>query len=349
MPVKYEEVNIKSALGDLGVLNTRLWTKHCFDPYTNCEFNCVYCNTSAVRHTASEELSVPVCVKVNAPQVLAEELSRLKKKGVVSIGLAMDAYQPVEKKYRLTRRVLEVFKEHSCPFAVGTKSDLILRDIDVIAEASKKAPCIVSLSITTLDESLAKQLEPNAASPKRRLETLRRFSEAGVNTGVWISPILPYITDTEENIGEIVEAAVKNGAKFVLGGALDMRSPAGIQKFLKAQYPHLAPKYEQLYRQPDGSYSYYPDEAYLYVLYRRFISQCRRFHVERYMPHFHTRQQAFLFYIRNFAFKGTSISELTPVLNYLFPSQEILQTLHLRLRNRAFTRNLLKSLGYFPH
>jgi DNA repair photolyase len=349
MPAKYVETTIDSALGNLGVLNTRFWTKHCFDPYIACEFNCVYCNTSTVRHSASAELSGSVCVKVNAPQVLDAELSRLKKKGVVSIGLAMDAYQPAEQKYRLTRNVLEVLKKHNCPFAVGTKSDLILRDLDVIAEASKKAPCIVSFSVTTLDEALANRLEPNAASPKRRLEALRNFSEAGVNTGVWISPILPYITDSEENIGGVVEAAVENGAKFVLGGALDMRSPEGVLKFLRVKYPLLVPKYEQLYHRADGSYAYYPVEAYLYILYKRFISQCQRFGVERYMPHFHTRQQALLFYIRNFALKRVSPSELAPVLNYLSPSQEILQTLNLRIRNQAFTRNLLKFLGYFPH
>jgi DNA repair photolyase len=195
MPIEYEEITIERALGNLGVLGTRFWTRHCFDPYINCGFNCVYCNTSTVRHNGIQESSVPVCAKVNAPEVLTKELAFLKKKGMVSIGLAMDAYQPVEKELGLTRQVLQVLKDHNCPFAIGTKSDLILRDIDIISEASKTSPCIVSLSITTLDEELAKLLEPNAASPKKRLCAVKKFSDAGVTTGVWLSPILPFITD----------------------------------------------------------------------------------------------------------------------------------------------------------
>jgi DNA repair photolyase len=281
--------------------------------------------------------------------VLSKELSNLKKKGMVSIGLAMDAYQPSESKFGLTRQVLTILNENSCPFSLGTKSDLILRDIDLISEASKKSPCVVSLSITTLDEKLAKLLEPNASSPKRRLETVKKLSDRGVTTGVWLSPILPCITDDDKNIAGVIEAAVKSGASFVLGGALDMRSPAGVQEFLENNYPHLAPKYEYLYRRKDGSYSYYPVESYLYDLYGRLISHCQRLEVEHYMPHFHTRKQAMLFYIRSFALKKTSVSGLTPLLNYVSPSQEILQTVNLRFRKGAFSRSLLKTLHYFPH
>lgn len=349
MPVKYEEITIDRALGNLGVLGTRFWTRHCFDPYTNCEFNCVYCSTNTFRHNGTQEFSVPVCAKVNAPKVLTKELAFLKKKGMVSIGLAMDAYQPVEKELGLTRQVLQVLKDNNCPFAIGTKSDLILRDIDIISEASKSSPCVVSLSITTLDEKLAKLLEPNAASPRKRLDAVKKFSDAGVTTGVWLSPILPFITDNDENMGAIIEAAVANGAQFVLGGALDMRSPVGFQKFLKENYPNLASKYEYLYKREDGSYSYYPDESYLEDLYKRFISKCQKFGVANYMVHFHTRKQALLFYIRNFGFEHPSVAELMPLLNYLPPSQEILQSINLRMGNRAFGRNLLKTMRYFPH
>jgi len=349
MPVKYEEITIDRALGNLGVLGTRFWTRHCFDPYTNCEFNCVYCSTNTFRYNGMQESPVPVCAKVNAPKVLTKELAFLKKKGTVSIGLAMDAYQPVEKELGLTRQVLQVLKDNNCPFAIGTKSELILRDIDIISEASKTSPCVVSLSITTLDEKLAKLLEPNAAVPRKRLEAVKKFSNAGVTTGVWLSPILPFITDNDENLASIIEAAVKNGAQFVLGGALDMRSPVGFQKFLKEYYPHLESKYEYLYKKGDGSYSYYPDESYLEDLYKRFISNCQKFGATNYMVHFHTRKQALLFYVRNFVVNHPSVRELVPLLNYLPPSQEILQTINLRMGNRNFSRNLLKTLRYFPH
>jgi DNA repair photolyase len=349
MPAEYEEISCKRALGNLGVLSTRFWTRHCFDPYTNCELNCIYCGTSTVRHNDLETEYLPVCAKINAPEVLAEELAFLKKKGVVSIGLGMDAYQQIERKLGLTRQVLNVLKENNCPFAIGTKSDLILRDIDIISEAARKTPCCVSLSVTTLDEKLAKLLEPNASSPRRRLETVKRFSEAGVMTGVWLSPILPYITDSDENIISVIEAAVDNGAKFVLGGTLDMRSPVGVQRFLKSKYPHLVSKYNVLYRTDNGSYSYYPVESYLYDLYGRFISHCRKLGIEHYMPHFHTRKQALLFYIHNFVVEHPSISELAPLLNYVSPPQEILQQINLRFGRNSVGGNVLKTLRYFPH
>jgi DNA repair photolyase len=349
MPVPYEEIRTKSVLGNVGVLNTRFWTKHCFDPYTNCELNCVYCSTSTCRHDKKRAFSVPVYAKTNAPQLLAQELSRLKRRGIVSIGLAMDAYQPSERKFGLTRQVLEVLRDNGCAFAIGTKSDLVLRDLDVIAEAAKKAPCLVSFSVTTLDEGLAKLIEPNASPPKRRLAALKKLSDSGVTVGVWLSPILPYLTDTDENIGGVIEAAVENGAKYILGGSLDMRSPLGMYKFLGAHFPALLPKYEALYRRDDGSYRYYPDETYLYDLYARFAGHCRRFGVQSYMVHFHTRKQAMLFYLRNFGWGRAPFSELVPVLNYVPPTQEILQTINLRFRNQPLSKGLLRAMRYFPH
>ncbi len=350
MSVRYAEKPCKSVLGDIGVINTRFWTKHCFDPYENCEFNCVYCNTSTKRNCGSRSFSVPVYAKVNAPKMLAQELAHLKKKGVVSIGLAMDPYQPAEKKYRLTEQILKILKDNNCPFSIGTKSDLVLRDLPLIAEASKTSRCCVSSSITTLDENLAKLLEPNAPSPKRRLEVVNKFSKSGVTTGVWISPILPYVTDSEENIARIIEASVENGAQYILGGALDMRNPVGFYKFLKQHFPSLPAKYDKLYKIGNKKYTYYPKESYLYDLYKRFISLCKRYGVKSYMPHFHTRKQAMLFYVRNYSgLSGESVSELIPLLNYLPPTQELLQTIQLRCGNWGPSKSFLKALRYFPH
>ena len=350
MSVRYVEKACKSVLGDTGVLNTRFWTRHCFDPYDNCEFNCVYCNTSTQRRCGSRSFSVPVYAKVNAPKMLTKELAHLKKKGVVNIGLAMDPYQPAEKKYRLTQQILTVLKDSNCPFAIGTKSDLILRDLNLIAQASQKSRCCVSLSITTLDEKLAKLLEPNTPSPKRRLEVVNKFADAGVTTGIWISPIIPYVTDSEENIAKIIEASVENGAMYILGGALDMRNPIGFYQFLEEHFASLVTKYDRLYKVGDKRYTYYPKESYLYGLYKQFISLCKRYGVESYMPHFHTRKQAMLFYIRNyFGLSSASFSELIPLLNYLPPTQELLQTIQLRCGTWGLSKSFLKALRYFPH
>ena len=358
MSVKYEEVSCKRVLDSYGIVGTRFWTRHCFDPYYNCEVNCVYCNSGISRHNGSQDFLNPVYAKVNAPQVLARELTWLKRKGVVSMGVAMDPYQPAEKKYCITRQILEVLKEHNCPFSIGTKSDLILRDLNLISEASEKSNCCVSLSITTLDENLAKLLEPNAPSPKRRLEAVRRLSDEGIMVGVWMIPLLPYITDSDENMARVVEAAVESGARFVMGGVLDMRNPLPFKRFLEEHFARLVPRYESLYERvykgrdkPCLDYvDDYPNEFYLYGVYRRFISLCQRYGVENFIPHFYTRRQAWLFYVRNFSrFGGTPVFESTQLLNYLFPSRELLQTVQLRFGDWGPSRTFLKMLRYFPH
>jgi len=350
MPVKYAEITCKSVLDSFGIADTRFWTRHCFDPYNNCEFNCVYCDSGTSRHNGFRHFSTPVYAKVNAPPVLARELTWLKRKGVVSLGVAMDPYQPAEKKYRITRQILEVLKEHNCPFAIGTKSDLVLRDLNLISEASEKSHCCVSLSLTTLDENLAKLLEPNAPSPKRRLEAVKRLSGEGITAGIWLAPIVPYVTDNDENIARVVEAAVESGARFVLGGVLDARNPVRFKRFLEKHFSRLVPRYERLYKRRDRPSMYYPDEFYLYGLYKKFISLCQRYGVESYIPHFHTRRQAWLFYVRNFSrFGGTPVFELTQLLNYLSPSREFLQTVRIRFGNWGLSRRFLKVLRYFPH
>ena len=113
---KYKEINCKSVLGTFEMLKTQFWTSYCFDPYNNCEFNCMYCHTSAQKYEGSRDFSVPVYAKTNAPQILAKELSAFKRKGVVRLSLSTDPYQPAEKKYQITRQLLQVLNENGSAF-----------------------------------------------------------------------------------------------------------------------------------------------------------------------------------------------------------------------------------------
>jgi len=347
---KYEEITCKSVLGNFGLLDTQFWTSYCFDPYNNCEFNCMYCHTAARKYDGSKEFSVPVYVKTNAPQVLTHELSSFKRKGIVRMSLSTDPYQPAEKKYRITRQILAILKENGWPFAIGTKSDLVLRDLDLISQASQKSWCSIALTVTTLDENLAKLLEPNAPPPKRRLEAIRRLSDAGIEVGVWLIPLIPYVTDSEQNMSQVIEAAVGNGAKFVLTGMLDMRGDLRFKRFLEDNFGQIASRYDRLYKgRPTQPSCGNMDESYLYNAYSRFISLCQKYKVENYIPHFYSRKQALLFYIRNFArFNGTPFFELTQPLNFLFPSKELLQAVQVRFGKQALGKGTLKALGYFP-
>lgn len=348
MPVTYETIKCKNVLKNLGVLATSFWAKYSFDPYVNCELNCVYCNTG-VGSIFSDDGGKSVYVKVNAPEILDKELNLIKRKAVLNMGVMVDPYQPAEEKYQITRQMLEVLKEHGCPFAIGTKSDLILRDLDIISEASENFHCCVALSITTLDEKIAKLLEPNAPPPQRRLEVVSKLSKEGIMVGVWLTPIIPYITDSSRNVASVIKASKENGANFILGGALDMRAFPKFQSFLKEHFSQYIPLYEKLYGWNDVS-TYYPVDCYLWELYKRFISICQRYGVERYIPHFNTRKQALLFYLQNFSkFKDTPIFELTQILNYIPPSQNFLQIMQVNYGNYAFTKGLLRALRYFPH
>jgi DNA repair photolyase len=310
----------------------------------------VYCHAASHKYDGSRDFFAPVYAKTNAPQVLTHELSSFKRKGIVKLSLNTDLYQPAEKKYRVTRQILEVLNENGWPFSIGTKSDLVLRDIDLVSQASQKSGCCVALTITTLDEKLAKLLEPNAPSPKRRLEAVRRLSDEGIKVGVWLIPLIPYITDSEQNMSQVIKAAVDNGAQFVLSGMLDMRGSLRFKRFLNDHFEQLAPKYESLYvGRPTQPSCGNMEEAYLYRAYSRFISLCQKYKVENYIPHFYSRRQALLFYIRNFSrFNGTPFFELTQPLNFMFPSKELLQAVQVRFGKTKLGTGVLKALGYFP-
>ncbi len=344
-----KEVLCKTVLGSQRILDTRFWTKYCFDPYVNCGLNCTYCNTAAKKYHDLKDFYIPVSAKVNAPQILARELKNIKRKGVLSMGAATDIYQPAEEEYRITRQILEVLATHHFPFSFGTKSDLVLRDIDLISSIAETTHCCVSISLSTLDADLAKLFEPNAPPPKRRLEVLKKLSNAGVPTGAWLAPIFPGITDNEESMTKTIQAIADTGSKFVLGAVFDMRNPVGFKKLLAENYAELVPKYERIY-QKGRPCSYPSDEHYLFNLYKEFISVCDKCQVENYSPHLNTREQAIAFFMQNFfKFNNSPLFELTQIFNYFYLSQEFLQTIRLRFGDWRISKGFLKAVGYFPH
>jgi DNA repair photolyase len=348
MSVKYKKMRCKTVLSAFNFLKTGFGTNYCFDPYINCELGCVYCHASTRKYRNDFQ---NVWVKTNCPQVLDEELDKLKTKGTLRLGGNTDPYQPAEKEYEVTKQILEVLTKHGWSFAIGTKSDLVLRDIDLISRASKKSWCIVALTITTLDRNLAKLLEPNAPTPQRRLEVLRKLSDRGITVGVWLAPIIPYVTDDDESIASVIEASVECGATFLLGGILDMRNLIFFMKFLEERFPELVMRYKKLYAgRPARPSCGNVDETYLYSVYGKFISLCQKYGVKRYIPHFGSSKQALIFYCRNFSkFNGKHIFELSQVLNFLSPYKEFFYIGRLLFGNSIFGRRFLNILGYFPN
>jgi DNA repair photolyase len=167
----------------------------------------------------------------------------------VVVGAATDPYQPAEGKYRLTRRCIEVFRDAANPFSIITRGPLIVRDVDVLAEAARRASVSVTFSIPTLDEEVWRQTEPSTAHPRQRLRALKQLVDAGVNASVGMAPILPGISDRPEQLREVVRAAREAGATGIWANLLFLR-PGTREHFLEhlaEDWPAQLPFYEELY------------------------------------------------------------------------------------------------------
>jgi DNA repair photolyase len=212
------------------------------NPYRGCEHGCIYCfarpSHTYLGHSAGLDFETRLYAKRQAPELLRQELS---KKGYrcepIAIGVNTDAYQPLEKRLTITRQVLEVLVETNHPAYLITKSSLIERDIDLLTQLAERKLVSVCITITTLDRKLARNLEPRATTPSRRLQTLKTLSDAGIPTRVSVSPVIPALN--EEEMDAIVEAAASAGAQAAY--AIVLRLPHELQQlfpeWLELHYP----------------------------------------------------------------------------------------------------------------
>lgn len=191
---------------------------YCLNPYVGCTHSCSYCYARFMRRFTghSEPWGSFVDVKVNAPEVLARQLDRRRVNGPVLLGSVCDAYQPIEKRYALTRACIQHLVAHEISFSVLTKSSLVLRDLDILIQAGSAVTVGISLSI--LDETIRRKFEPGASSVQDRLNTIKKLHESGIRTYVFIGPILPMVTDPQA-----IVAAVGPFVDEVWGEALNMR------------------------------------------------------------------------------------------------------------------------------
>jgi DNA repair photolyase len=223
---------------------------YALNPYKGCEHACVYCYAPSVIHWNNGKWGENIEIKINLPRILSKELN-LKKKGVVGLGTSTDPYQPLEKKYEITRRCLELLLMHDFPVCLQTKSSLVLRDIDILKEFSKVE---VGVTITALNENVRKNLEHGAGSIEERLYALRTLRESGISTWVFIGPVMPFLTEAEELIDTI--AAVK--PDYVLIDRLRLRDGIwnDVMEFIKGFDKKLFPEYERIFF---GSGAYYEE------------------------------------------------------------------------------------------
>jgi DNA repair photolyase len=265
--VRYFEISARSILNRTRPNMPFQWT---INPYRGCEFGCKYCYaryTHEFMERDVHEFEDRIYAKSAASELLRRELRRIDRKDHIAIGTATDPYQPAERRFGRTRAILEVFaRERGWHVGITTKSDLVVRDLELLREVARGNVLGVNLTITTLDGKLARLLEPRAPRPALRLEAVRRLSEAGIATAVFPNPIMPALTDGEQQLDELAAAARQAGARSFGGGPLFLMPCA--QKvflpFLEQHFPQLAPRYRRQYER-----SPYLGSAYKEALRRR--------------------------------------------------------------------------------
>lgn len=281
-PRQIIEIECKTLLNR--VRSSRMPFQWSINPYRGCEHKCRYCyarryheylSVAERRLNAGIDFDSKIFVKVNAPAVLRKELARRAwKREWIAIGTAVDPYQPVEGKYRLTRGILKALTDYDTPCSIVTKNSMVLRDRDVLTALTRGPGCSVSFSLTTIDRSLATQLEPDTPPPMKRLKVMEKLVSAGIDAGIMLAPILPGLTD-DHHLEEVVKAAAEHGARFLHGASL--RLEGSVREiyfdFLKEAAPHLIIGYQSLYRGP------YAPKQYQRALQKRIDRARRRFSI----------------------------------------------------------------------
>jgi DNA repair photolyase len=250
-----------------GVRMPFTWT---INPYRGCEFACKYCY-ARYTHEFMEmrdgaEFEQKIYVKQHAAELLRHDLRRVKPGESISLGTATDPYQPAERRYEVTRGILEEFVRHrGFELGIVTKSNLIVRDLHVLREVSRNNALSVHITVTTLNADLARILEPRAPRPDLRIEAVRELSQAGINVGVSCSPVLPGITDSPADLEALVREAAAAGARHIFANPLFLKpcSAAVFLPFLEQHFPHLVENYRQRYQ----------DRAFLPASFGKRVSQ----------------------------------------------------------------------------
>ncbi len=232
-----------------GILTTR--SGMCgMNIYRGCSHGCIYCDSRSLCYQFSYPFD-DIEVKQNAPELLEQALRSKRKKRMIGTGSMSDPYQPCEAELKLTRQCLEIIRRYGFGATVLTKSDLILQDIDLLEAINDGAKCVVQMTLTTWDDGLCRILEPGVCSTQQRIEVLARMRDRGVPTVVWLTPVLPFLNDTEENILPILNACAEVHVRGVVCFDMGMTLREGNREYyyaaLDRHFPGLKEQYIRTY------------------------------------------------------------------------------------------------------
>ncbi len=252
-----KEIEAKSILRKHKKIDSWFISHYGMNLYRGCMHNCVYCDGRSEGYYVDGEFGKDVVVKVNAIEVLRRELDPKRKRtpfkrSFIMVGGGVgDSYQPIEKKYQLTRKALQLVYEYNFPVHMLTKSTLIKRDVDILRKINERNRAIVSFSFSSVDNKISAIFEPGVPSPDKRLETLAFFKKEGTSCGMFLLPVIPFVTDKPGLIEEAIRKAKEVGVDFVIFGGMtlkDGRQKDYLMNVLRQHYPHLTAEYENIYR-----------------------------------------------------------------------------------------------------
>lgn len=218
------------------ILTSRNW----INLYRGCQHGCIYCDSRSRCYHMDHRFE-DVAVKKNGIELLDLALKRKRRPCMIATGTMSDPYTPIEEDLMMTRRALEVIDRHGCGISILTKSDLVLRDLDILARINRRSKAVVQMSLTTMDENLCRLIEPAVCTTQKRIEVLHRCQKLGIPTVVWLSPILPWLNDTPENIRGIVESCAAAGVKGIIQFGMGLTLREGSREYYYTQLDRKFP------------------------------------------------------------------------------------------------------------
>lgn len=309
------EVRAKSILRKYKKTDSWFLTRYGINLYRGCTGNCVYCDGRAETYQTESDFGRNVQVKINAIELLDKELDPSRKRkpmprGFMTLGGGVcDAYQPVEKTYKLARQTLELFLKYNHPVHVLTKSTLVERDIDLLIKINKQSKAMVSFSFSSTDHYTSQIFEPGVPSPEERLATIRKIKQAGISCGMFLMPVIPFITDTPGMIKNTLIKGKEAGIDFVVFGTLTLKPGRQKDYFLKTlnhYYPGLTFEYEMIYQDHNqwGGASY----EYIQSVHNIFDLIAGTYKIPKRIP---------VYYAKNFLCQNDLVFVILEQLDYL--------------------------------
>lgn len=242
--------------------------------YRGCQHGCIYCDARSACYQMKHDFE-DIEVKENAPELLEAALKGKRRKCMIGTGAMSDPYIPLELTEKLTRRCLELIDRYGFGLAIQTKSDRILRDLELLKSINEKTKCVVQMTLTTYDEELCRILEPNVCTTKARFDVLKTMQREGIPTVVWLSPILPFINDTEENLAGLLDYCYEAGVKGIICFGMGVTLREGDREYFYAKLEEHFPGMKERYIRAYGN-AYEVGSPRYKELMKLFRDRCRK-------------------------------------------------------------------------